>query len=83
MKNCYNCFNEIPDRAGTCPNCGQAADISNAVHYPYALPCGSVLNGKYGIFAQYTISTMGDLPKVYSALCIPMAILCMPTMQTI
>ncbi|MDO5133256.1 MAG: serine/threonine-protein kinase, partial [Eubacteriales bacterium] len=47
MKTCYNCFHELPDTARVCSNCGLAADISNAVHYPHALPCGSVLAGRY------------------------------------
>ena len=47
MKICYNCFNEIPDSAGTCPHCGSSTDLRNADKYPHALPCGSVLNGKY------------------------------------
>ena len=47
MKICYNCFHELPDTARVCPNCGQTADISNEVHYPHALPCGSVLAGRY------------------------------------
>ena len=47
MKICYSCFRELQDTARVCPNCGQAADISNGVRYPHALPCGSVLNGKY------------------------------------
>ncbi|MDO5132799.1 MAG: protein kinase [Eubacteriales bacterium] len=47
MKTCYNCFHELPDSAGVCPNCGQAADLTNTVRYPHALPCGAVLNGRY------------------------------------
>ena len=47
MKTCYNCFHELPDTARVCPNCGLAADISNEIHYPHALPCGSILAGRY------------------------------------
>ena len=47
MKICYNCFSEMPEGAKTCPRCGSSADLRNRDKYPYALPCGSVLNGRY------------------------------------
>ncbi|HBB60484.1 MAG TPA: hypothetical protein DCZ61_01665, partial [Lachnospiraceae bacterium] len=47
MKTCYNCFHELGDTVRICPSCGMGADISNAAQYPHALPCGSVLAGKY------------------------------------
>ena len=47
MKICYNCFHELDDTVRICPHCGMGADISNALQYPHALPCGSVLAGKY------------------------------------
>ena len=47
MKTCYNCFHELGDTVRICPSCGMGADISNAAQYPHALPCGSVLAGRY------------------------------------
>ena len=47
MKICYNCFHELEDTARICPSCGMGAGISNTAQYPHALPCGSVLAGKY------------------------------------
>lgn len=47
MKTCYNCFHELGDTVRFCPFCGMGADISNAAQYPHALPCGSILHGKY------------------------------------
>ena len=47
MKTCYNCFNDIPDNAKTCPHCGSSADLRNWDKYPGALPCGTTLNGRY------------------------------------
>ena len=47
MKICYNCFNDIPDSAKTCPRCGSSADLRNGDKYPHALPCGAVLDGRY------------------------------------
>ena len=59
MKICYNCFNEIPDGAGTCPHCGSSADLWNGDKYPYALPCGSVLNGKYIVGRVLGLGSIG------------------------
>lgn len=47
MKICYSCFRELPAGAGVCPECGCGADLKNEEKYPYSLPCGSVLNGRY------------------------------------
>lgn len=47
MKICYNCFHKLEDNARLCSNCGIGADISNAAQYPHALPCGSILAGRY------------------------------------
>ena len=47
MKTCYNCFHELGDTVRICPSCGMGADIFNAAQYPHALPCGSVLAGRY------------------------------------
>ena len=47
MRVCYNCFHELEENARICPQCGMGACISNASQYPHALPCGSVLAGKY------------------------------------
>ena len=47
MKFCYNCFQELSDTDRVCPRCGFSADFSNAARHPYALPCGSILAGKY------------------------------------
>ena len=47
MKICYSCFSELPPGAKVCPRCGADADLKNEDKYPHALPCGTVLNGRY------------------------------------
>ena len=47
MKICYSCFSELPAGAKVCPDCGCGADLKNEEKYPHALPCGTVLNGRY------------------------------------
>ena len=41
---CYHCFQDKPENESVCPHCGYdaAADA-----HPLALPCGTVLGGKY------------------------------------
>ena len=43
---CYNCFQEIPEREGTCPYCGFDLE-ENIKDYPNALRAGTVLNQRY------------------------------------
>ena len=47
MKICYSCFSKLPPGAKVCPRCGCSADLKNEEKYPHALPCGTVLNGRY------------------------------------
>ncbi|MDO5132800.1 MAG: protein kinase [Eubacteriales bacterium] len=47
MKTCYNCFSVIPDDSYTCTVCGSSGDLRNEDQYSYALPCGTVLRGRY------------------------------------
>ena len=47
MKICHKCFHEMPDNAKDCPWCGHAMSFYNEVDYAHALPCGSVLAGRY------------------------------------
>ena len=47
MKICYSCFSKLPAGAKVCPRCGCSADLKNEEKYPHALPCGTVLNGRY------------------------------------
>ena len=43
---CYNCFQEKPEGAGSCPYCGFDLE-ENVKKYPVALRAGTVLNGRY------------------------------------
>lgn len=45
-KICYNCFGKLEEEQKYCPLCGYDLQ-SEAEKYPIALPCGSVLNGRY------------------------------------
>ena len=47
MKICYSCFSELPAGTKICPDCGCSVDLKNEEKYPYALPCGTALNGSF------------------------------------
>lgn len=49
MRICYNCFHEMKSETRYCENCGAEMGIKNETTYPHALPCGTVLHGKYVI----------------------------------
>lgn len=61
MKLCFNCFYELHDTDRICPNCGKEADSINTDNHPFALPCGSVLAGKYIIGQVLDVDTYGYL----------------------
>lgn len=47
MNYCFNCFRErSPEDAGACPHCGYNSETDRG-KYPYALPQGSILAGRY------------------------------------
>ena len=43
---CYHCFQDKPENESVCPHCGYDA-AADADAHPLALPCGTVLGGKY------------------------------------
>ena len=46
VNNCYNCFCERESSEGPCPRCGYEAARDQG-KYPFALPHGSILAGRY------------------------------------
>ncbi|MDO5133594.1 MAG: protein kinase [Eubacteriales bacterium] len=49
MKICYHCFVKNEEHSDKCSNCGSDLRYSNRTRYPNAIPCGSVLIGRYMI----------------------------------
>ena len=45
VKHCYNCMNELSETAQICPKCGFNNSLPNQPSQ--ALPCGTILNGRY------------------------------------
>ena len=43
---CYQCFGQRPEGPGPCPHCGWDP-AAGREKYPLALPCGSILAGRY------------------------------------
>jgi len=43
---CYNCFQPLPEAADICPHCAYPTGTDSG-KYPLALPCGTVLGGRY------------------------------------
>lgn len=43
---CYQCFGQRPEGPGPCPHCGWDPTAGRE-KYPLALPCGSILAGRY------------------------------------
>lgn len=43
---CYQCFRQRPESPGPCPRCGWDP-AAGREKYPLALPCGSILAGRY------------------------------------
>ena len=43
---CYQCFGQRPEGPGPCPHCGWNPTAGRE-KYPLALPCGSILAGRY------------------------------------
>ena len=44
---CYGCMRALPEPVGICPHCGYNNATASATQPGHALPCGTILNGKY------------------------------------
>lgn len=46
---CFACMEALPDPPDICPHCGRQNRETAKAQPPHALPCGSMLHGRYGI----------------------------------